>query len=136
MAKNPPRVLLDTNVLISAHVFGGIPQQVYNMVLERQIEAVTSQILIAELIETLTKKFDFELIRIEQFEKIIKKHFKMVYPNQNIAILRDNDDNRVLEAAIEGKCEYIVTGDRELLELGKYKGISILAPTEFLERIS
>ena len=136
MAKNPPRVLLDTNVLISAHVFGGIPQQVYNLVLEKQIEAVTSRILIAELIETLTKKFDFELVRIEQFEKIIKKHFKMVYPNQTVAILRDNDDNRVLEAAVKGRCSYIITGDKDLLELGGYKGINILTPTEFLKEIS
>lgn len=134
MAKNPPRVLLDTNILISAHVFGGKPEQIYNLVLERQIEAVTSQILIAELTETLTKKFDFDLVRIEQFKKIIKKHFKMVYPKKTINILRDDDDNRVLEAAITGKCDAIITGDKELLELASYRHIKILTPEQFLKK--
>lgn len=55
--------------------------------------------------------------------------------------IRDEDDNRVLEAAIEGKCNFIVTGDKDLLELGKYKRslrlrlkkIQILTPAQFLD---
>src|SRR3989344_1293202 len=121
MVKKPPKVVLDTNLLISALVFGGKPQQVYNLVLEKQIIGITSPILLAELTEVLTKKFNFELIRIEQLEKIIKKHFKMVNPKQTIKILQDIDDNRVLEAAIEGKCSYIVTGDSDLLTLKTFQ---------------
>ena len=64
MVKKPPKVVLDTNLLISALVFGGKPKQVYNLVLEKQIIGITSPILLAELTEVLTKKFNFELIRI------------------------------------------------------------------------
>ncbi len=135
MAKNPPRVLLDTNVLISAHVFGGKPQKIYDLVIEGKIIAITSPVLISELVETLAKKFNFETRRIDQFERIIKKNFKKVHPSTTLNITEDKDDNRVLEAAIEGRCQYIVTGDKELLELGEYKKISILTPAEFLERM-
>ena len=78
MVKKPPKVVLDTNLLISALVFGGKPKQVYNLVLEKQIIGITSPILLAELTEVLTKKFNFELIRIEQLEKIIKKQLETV----------------------------------------------------------
>ncbi len=135
MVKKPPKVVLDTNLLISALVFGGKPQQVYNLVLEKQIIGIISSILLAELTEVLTKKFNFELIRVEQLEKTIKKHFKIVYPNKIINIVKDEDDNRMLEAAAEGKCNYIVTGDKDLLTLKTFHQIKILTPNDFLRII-
>lgn len=135
MKKKPPKVVLDTNLIISALIFGGKPEQVYKLVLERQIIGITSSILVAELTEILTKKFNFELIRIRQLERIIRKHFKIVSPRQKLDILNDKDDNRVLEAAIEGSCSYIVTGDRELLELKKYKSIKIISSKDFLDTL-
>lgn len=132
MGKNPPKVVLDTNLLISALIFGGKPEQVYNLVLEKQIIGITSPVLVVELTETLIKKFSFEMARIEQLQRIIRKHFKVVYPVENIHVLKDEDDNRVLEAAIEGRCSYIVTGDKGLLELGRYKNIKIISAKEFL----
>lgn len=130
--KKLPRVILDTNILISALVFGGKPEQIYNLVLEKQITTVTSNILIAELIEILNKKFNFNFERIQQLERIIKKHFVIVYPSEVIRIVRDEDDNRVLEAAIEGKCDYIITGDKDLLDLEVYKKIKIFTPNQFI----
>lgn len=135
MVKKPPKIVLDTNLIISALIFGGKPEQVYNLVLEKQIIGITSSILLAELTEVLTKKFNFELIRVEQLEKIIKKHFKMVNPKQTVKILQDIDDNRVLEAAMTGKCSYIVTGDSDLLTLKTFHQIRILTPNDFLKII-
>lgn len=132
MAKKPLRVVIDTNIIISALVFGGKPEEVYNLVLEKQILAFTSSILLAELTEVLTKKFNFEVVRIQQLEKIIKKYFKTVFPNLTLNILKDTDDNRVLEAAVEGKCQYIITGDKELLKLRVFKNIQIVSAEEFL----
>ena len=51
---------------------------------------------------------------------------------KTINAVRDDDDNRVLEAAVEGKCEYVVTGDEDLLSLQNYGGIKIITPAEFL----
>ena len=135
MVKKPPKIVLDTNLIISALIFAGKPQQVYNLVLEKQIIGITSPILLAELTEVLTKKFNFELIRVEQLEKIIKKHFKMVIPKQTVKILQDIDDNRVLEAAAEDKCNYIVTGDKDLLTLKTFQKTKILTPNDFLKII-
>lgn len=135
MARNPLKVVLDTNVLISALIYGGKPEQIYNLVLEKQIIAITSNILIAELLETLIKKFNFEQRRIEQLERIIKKHFIVVHPKEIIKVVRDEDDNRALEAAKEGNCGVIATGDRDLLDLGNFEDIEILTPEEFLAKI-
>ena len=132
MVKKPLKTVLDTNIIVSALVYGGKPEQAYNLVLEKQIIAVTSTVLLAELIETLIKKFNFDSIRIEQLERIIKKHFKIVHPEETISIVKDEDDNRVVEAAIEGNCDYIITGDKDLLDLGKYKNIKILTADQFL----
>src|SRR3989344_3210533 len=102
MAKKLPKVVLDTNILISALVYGGKPEQVYNLVLEKQITAIITNILVAELLEGLIKKFI------------------VVRPKKIIKAARDEDDNRVLEAAAEGVCAYIVTGDKDLLELRSF----------------
>lgn len=60
----------------------------------------------------------------------------MVSPKKRITVVRDSTDNKIIEAAVEGKCEYIVTGDKDLLVLGKYKNIKIVSPKEFLEEFS
>ena len=128
-----PKVVLDTNIIISALIFGGKPEQIYNLVLNKQIFPLTSPILIAELTEILIKKFKFDLIKIKQLEKITKKYFKIVHPDETFHKLADEDDNRVLEAALEGKCDYIITGDKDLLELSFFKKIEILTADQFLQ---
>ena len=135
MVKKPLKVVLDTNILVSALIFGGKPEQVYNLVLEKQITAVISIILFSELLETLIKKFNFDPKRIEQLERVVKKHFKTVYPDVTINVIKDDDDNRVLEAAIEGGCNYIITGDRDLLDLKIFKNIKIVIPDVFLSNM-
>ena len=133
--ESPVKVVLDTNVLISAIAFGGKPKDILDFVLEEKIIAITSPILLAEFKEIYRKKFpllkeDFELT-IENIEEI----FGIIQPLKTLDLLRDNDDNRVLEAAVEGKCNYIVTGDKELLNLGNYQGIKIVTPDQFLKML-
>lgn len=135
MVKKPLKVVLDTNILVSALIFGGKPEQVYNLVLEKQITAVISMVLFSELLETLIKKFNFVPKRIEQLERVIKKHFKIVYPKATINAIKDDDDNRVLEAALESRCGYIVTGDSDLLDLKTFKNIKIVTPDIFLSAL-
>lgn len=131
----PPRIILDTNILISAHVFGGKPEQVYNLVLEKQVTSFISPVLIVELTETLSKKFSFDNFRLEQLGGIIEKHFKIIHPHKTIHAVEDDDDNRVLEAAVEGGCSFIITGDKDLLVLGTFRGIKILTAGQFLSAL-
>ena len=133
MARAPVKVVLDTNVLVSSLIFGQKPQQIENLILEKNVIGITSSILLAELADVLTKKFHFNEFRLKQTEKKIEKNFIFVQPTSIIKILKDDSDNRVLEAALEGKCQYIITGDKELLSLGKFKGIKIVRVAEFLD---
>jgi len=135
MARAPVKVVLDTNILVSSLIFGGKPQQIENLILEKKIIGITSLSLLAELIDVLTKRFHFNEFRLKQTEKKIKKNFTLVQPALTVRILKDDSDNRVLEAAVEGNCHYIVTGDKKLLELGKFKGIRIVTPAKFLKLV-
>ncbi len=136
MAGNKAKVVLDTNIIISAIGFGGKPRKILNLVLDKRICAVTSPVLLAEFEDIIFKKF---LLLADGFEKInrqIRKNFKLVSPQKTINILKDEPDNRVLEAAISEKCSHIVTGDKELLKLHNFRKISILTADEFLREIS
>ncbi|MBI2007275.1 MAG: putative toxin-antitoxin system toxin component, PIN family [Candidatus Blackburnbacteria bacterium] len=130
-----PRVVLDSNILISAFVYGGKPEQILRLILEKQIDGFTSSPLLSELFEVLIKKFHFSLEKIQVFEQKIKKNFLVVYPEKTVHVVKDEDDNKVLEVAVEGGCDFIITGDKELLRLGKWKGISILTADQFLGRL-
>src|SRR3989338_2400664 len=133
MDENLVKVLLDTNILVSAIVFGGKPEQILHLILEEEFLAITSPVLLAELKEVLNKKFPTRETDFKLTIKNIEEIFKTIQPKKTINILNDNDDNRVLEAAIEGNCKYIVTGDKELLSLKSYQGVKIVTAGEFLK---
>lgn len=133
MARRVVRIVLDTNVLISGIVFGGKPGEVLEMIRSKELLGITSPVLLAELGDILSKKIMYPKSRVLQMEKKMRRTLQVVQPVKSINVVRDDDDNRVLEAAIEGKCEYVVTGDKDLLDLKSYRGIRILTPTEFLD---
>ena len=136
MARKVIRIVLDTNVLISGIVFGGKPGEILEMVRNKRFLGITSPVLLAELGDVLSKKILYPKSKVLQVEKKIKKTLRVVRPIKSINAVADDDDNRVLEAAIEGKCDYVVTGDKDLLDLKNYRGIRILTPAEFLEKLS
>lgn len=128
------RVVIDTNIIISALVFGGEPEKLIEKIIQENIKVFTSVQLIAELVDVLRKKFVFSEDKIKILENEIIDKFEIVYPQIEITVCRDNADNRVLEAGIEGKCNFIITGDKDLLVLKKYKNIKIMSATEFLNK--
>lgn len=136
MAKSLLRVVIDTNVLVSGIIFRGKPHQILQTVIDRRIQAVSSKTLLAELTEILTKKIDYSPDKIRQITDQLEDLIEIVQPDEVIRVCRDPNDNRVLEAAVAGKCDFIVTGDRDLLVLKKYKNIRILTPAEFVGYIS
>jgi putative PIN family toxin of toxin-antitoxin system len=131
------RVVADTNILVSALLFGGTSEQVFLAGLRGEIQLLTSLSLLKELERVLKEKFklDFHLVReiIEEVREVaeiveVSSHIKAIsYPDE---------DNRVLECAIDGKADFIVTGDtRHILPLKEYGGIKILSPSEFLKHL-
>lgn len=133
MGKRTVKVVLDTNILISSLVFGGKPSEILEMIRGKEIKGVISPVLLAELGDVLAKKFGYPKSRVLQVQEKLKQYFKIVHPARIVEVVRDDDDNRVLEVAVEGGSKYVVTGDKDLLDLKKYGGIKILTPTKFLE---
>lgn len=130
--ENPVKVVLDTNILISGLGFKGKPRQILHLLFQKRVLGVTSPVLLAEFQEVVNKKFPQLALRLASIEKKLKRTLQVVQPKVSIKVSRDEDDNRVLEAAWEGNCDYIVTGDSDLLDLKNYKKIKILTAEEFL----
>ena len=128
------KVVIDTNVLISALVFpGGAPEQVYRLAIEGRITLVSSPPLLAELGRVLTERFgcqdDYLRAALAQIVRICE----IVEPVERVSIIADDpDDDRVLEAAQTSGAALIVSGDRHLLSLGHWGDVAILSPAEFL----
>lgn len=92
--------------------------------------------LLQELRRILEEKFDLEPDILEVTVELVSDFSETVMPSQTIrAVTEDEDDNRVLECAVEGKAELIVTGDRHLLKLNSFRGIDILTPAIFLQKL-
>lgn len=133
MAENQVRAVLDTNILVSAFLYGGKPQQVVELIIDKHIKGIISRFILSELLEVLRKKFGFDSQRLKFAETKTKNPFRMVHPIISVNLVKDTGDNRVLEAALEGNCEFIITGDKELLKLKSFRGIKILTASEFLD---
>ena len=133
MAEKTLKIIADTNIIISGLGFGGKPRMILEKIAENKIKAYISPVLLSELEDVVSKKFPKLFLHFGIIQRLITKKFKLVYPQETITILEDDDDNRVLEAAKAGKVSYIVTGDRELLDLGNYEGIKILTAYKLLK---
>ena len=131
------KVTLDTNILISALGWKGNPNQVFSKVVNGEVEMIISDEQFSELEETLEyPKFQFTEEQKNRFKSLILEIAKFIKPVEKIdTIKNDPDDNMVLEAAVAGNVDYIVTGDSDLLELKEFRGIKIITAKEFLEAI-
>ena len=133
-----PKVVLDTNVYISAIVFGGKPEEIRKLSREGKISLLISEAILKEIAEALRRKFNWQNWQISQAIDEIRELATLVIPGEVISVIKEDDaDNRILECALEGKAQYIVSGDEHhLLPLKEYQGIKILSPTDFLNIVS
>jgi putative PIN family toxin of toxin-antitoxin system len=91
---------------------------------------VVSPSLLSELLSVLAIKFNFSQSKLILLERKLKAKLMLVYPQKEINACRDAADSRVLEAAVEGQCQAIITGDQGLLVLKKYRQIKIVTPKQ------
>ena len=131
------KVILDTNILISALGWKGNPRKIFNKVIQGEIEFVSSDEQFAELSKTLDyPKFGFTEEHKDRFKSLILETATFVKPLEKLDVIKkDPADNRILEAAIAGNVNYIVTGDNHLLELKEFKEIKIIRAKDFLDII-
>lgn len=131
------RVVADTNVLVSALLFGGPPEQIVLAGLRGEIQLLTSSPLLKELERVLKGKFKLNLHLVRTIIEEIKEVAELVEVSSHINVISyPDDDNRVLECAVDGKAEFIVTGDtKHILPLKEFRGTKILSPSEFINRL-
>jgi putative PIN family toxin of toxin-antitoxin system len=128
------RVVADTNVFISAFLFGGLPRIFVDLGLNGGFSFVTSSALLDELDEKLRNRFAVPEIELAAVLSQIKGKAVVVRPSFVLdAVPDDADDNRVLEAAVASSADFIVSGDKHLLRLGTYESVPILTVRKFLE---
>ncbi|MDP2183716.1 MAG: putative toxin-antitoxin system toxin component, PIN family [Actinomycetota bacterium] len=128
------RVVLDTNVYISAYGFGGKPADVMRAAIAGKFELVTSPAILVELADKLETVLDFDREHTEEVVRQIARVATAVRPERRLAVVADDADNRILEAAAEAGAEFIVSGDPHLLELGTWEGVRVMRVAEFLGR--
>lgn len=131
------RVVADTNVLISALLFGGVSDQVFLAGLRGEIQLITSDPLLKELERVLKNKFKLDVHFVREVIDEVRNVAEVVEVSSHIDVISHPDeDNRVLECAVDGRADLIVTGDtRHILPLKEYRGIKILSPSEFIRRL-
>ena len=131
------RVVIDTNVLISSLFFTTTTpaRAVEKAATKAQLVATTETL--RELIEQLLlPKFD-RYVRRERREALLQRVaslVEIVEVLQHIRASRDARDDKFLDAAVNGRADVIVTGDKDLLELYPFRGIAIVTPADYTAR--
>ena len=130
------KVCLDTNVIVSAVVFGGKCQEITDLISLGKIDLVISAAILNETAIVLRDKFEKSDEEVRRTIRLFLVLGYVVDPKKKVKVLPYDPDNRVLECAVGGKAEYLVTGDKKhLLKLKEYEGIKIISPVEFLREI-
>jgi|SRR5579872_6756275 len=131
------RAVVDTNVYISALMFGGLPGFVLDSAFSGAFLLITSPALLDELDEKLRLKFEILPEDAAAVRARLEAIAQVVRPHMALNVIKDDpDDNRVLECAVQGRADYIVSGDRRhLLKLGAYESIPIITVRQFLVEI-
>ena len=134
---NNLRGVFDNNLLISAALLQtSVPRQAFDKILDHG-KVLLSVPVMLELADVLSRtKFDKYLTQDERMRFLVNflKVAEMVEITETITICRDPKDDKLLELAISGNADYLVTGDNDLLVLNPFRGIEIITPRDFLEK--
>lgn len=127
------RVVLDTNVYISAAILGRVCEEIIQTCRFSNLQVFISKDIIDELKDKLSHKFLWQDKQISLFLESIMEFCKIVQVYEKISYVKDDpDDDKILECAVSVDCDFIISGDRHLLKLKSYKTIKILNPADFL----
>jgi putative PIN family toxin of toxin-antitoxin system len=127
------RVVLDTNVVIAAFATRGLCTSVIELCLDRHV-LLLSEHVVQEVTENLERKIRLRPQIVREVERFLRSVGQMVSPVPlSDPVCRDAEDDLVLALAVDGAADVIVSGDKDLLVLGKYGTVSIMTPRAFWE---
>lgn len=135
------RLVLDTNVVASAILWGGSPRLLLQAAREKRIALYTSTPMLAELSDILARrkfarKIAASLLTIEQLVDGYAQLATLVRPPALTGIAPDADDDVVIATALAAKADLLVTGDKPLLSVGSYQGVRIARVMETIQLIA
>jgi len=133
------RVVLDTNIVISGLLFGGVPGKILDLWKRKEILPLISKEISGEYLKVLSYPkfklsepeisfFIYEEI-LPYFEAVITRH------SHGTIIMDDPEDDKFIHCAVSGNANYIVSGDGHLLNLGEYGSVKIIRVSDFLKII-
>jgi len=131
------RGVFDNNALVSAALLGGVPRQAFDKLLDNGTVLVSVPVLL-ELADVLNRpKFDKYVTHDQRMRFMVSflKVAEMVEIRETIVACRDPKDDKLLELAVSGNADFLVTGDRDLLVLNPFRRVEIITPREFLDKI-
>jgi putative PIN family toxin of toxin-antitoxin system len=124
-------VTLDTNVYVSALQYAGRSAHLLGMAQAHTLTIDISNHIEQELVRVLREDFAWEGYRLRFMAEHLRALTNRVTPAMTVAVVDDPDDNRIIECALAGASEYIITSDNALLRVGEYAGIKILRAADF-----
>jgi len=129
------KVVFDTNIYISAILFGGNPRQCLELAREKTIKLFISNSIFLETAQKLRDKFSWQEYEVQEVIKGISKFATVVFPKKKVNVIKDDiKDNAILECALESSADMVISGDKKhLLSLGKFNNISIMSAKQFLD---
>lgn len=126
------RVVLDTNVLVSALGFGGSPLEALLSTFDEDVQLLASEQTLDELQRVMRyDRLHFSKAERTQYLTILRSEAEIVQPDTDLSVVRDPDDDKFLEVAVHGAADYLVSGDQDLIVLGSYEDVDVVSPDEF-----
>jgi uncharacterized protein len=129
------RIALDTNVLLAAFATHGLCESLFATCLLSH-ELVTSGHILSELQRNLVDKIRMPARRAAEIVSFVREHAQEVVPaDLPASVVADAEDLPVLGTAVAGRCDVLVTGDKDLVALGQIEGVPIVTPRQCYERL-
>lgn len=133
-----PKVVLDTNIVVSALIAKeGAPAKIFEKLILDEIMNYTSREIIHEMKEVLNREEITERTTKKSRDFMLKHYISnsiQVISRIKAKVVEHETDNKFIEAALDAKAEYIITGDQHLLKLKEFRGIKIVNARDFLEK--
>jgi putative PIN family toxin of toxin-antitoxin system len=129
------KVVFDTNIFISAFVLpGSRASAAMNRIIDGVDELIISKAIIDELLGVLARKFSKDADELARVAVFLTDLASVVRPRKKLQVLADEPDNRILECAVTGHANVIVTGDSAMLKLETFRGTNLISLGDYLDQ--
>jgi len=129
------RIVVDTNIFVSSF-FGGNPRKVVDLWKNGSIFICLSPEIVDEYVAVL-KRLGVDKPHLKELFSLFSRGYQILFTSETLRlriVSKDPSDDKFIECAVALEANYIISGDKALLEIGKYIGIEILSPKRFLSR--